>query len=143
MPATAQVMTSPSRRNTGGSRATPTPAGVPVRITVPGSSVRSDERNSTSAGTAKTISEVEESCITSPFSVAVSRRSEGSRSVAMHGPRGQKLSKLLARTHCRPRRCQSRAETSLPTVYPRITPPASAAGTLRQAAPMTTASSTS
>ena len=42
------VTVSPAFRNTGGLRATPTPCGVPVRITVPGSSVVLPLRNSIS-----------------------------------------------------------------------------------------------
>ena len=39
------VTTSPSLRNTGGSRKTPTPAGVPVEMTSPGNSVIEEETN--------------------------------------------------------------------------------------------------
>ena len=44
MPSIATVTTSPSARKRGGSRKTPTPAGVPVAITSPGSSVNACEQ---------------------------------------------------------------------------------------------------
>ena len=40
----------------------------------------------------------------------------GSRSVSIHGPSGQNVSKPLARAHCPSPRCRSRAVTSLATV---------------------------
>ena len=45
----------------------PQPHGVPVRITSPGSSVKLCEQKLISSATPKIISEVLESCITSPL----------------------------------------------------------------------------
>ena len=45
----------------------PTPAGVPVRMTLPASSVVPRERNEINAGTSNTMSLVLPSCLTSPL----------------------------------------------------------------------------
>ena len=65
------VIVSPGFRNTGGLRAKPTPCGVPVRITVPGSSVVLPLRNSISVGTSKIMSSVFQSCIISPLRIGL------------------------------------------------------------------------
>jgi len=70
----------------------PTPAGVPVSSTSPGSSVMMPETNSMISPTVKTMSEVRPSCSTSPSSSVDTSRSEGSSSVSIHGPNGQKVS---------------------------------------------------
>ena len=44
MPSISMLMVSPGRRKTGGLRAHPTPSGVPVTITVPGSRVNCRDR---------------------------------------------------------------------------------------------------
>ena len=58
----------------------PQPHGVPVRTTSPGSSVKLREQKASSSATPKTISAVEESCITSPFTRVHSDSACGSRS---------------------------------------------------------------
>src|SRR5208283_942229 len=70
----------------------PTPAGVPVRMRSPGSNVMTAEIHSTMAPTSWIISEVRLSCLTSPLTSVRSARSDGSTSVTIHGPTGQKLS---------------------------------------------------
>ena len=67
----------------------PTPAGVPVSRTSPGSSVIADDTNATSAGTSWIICDVRPSCTVSPSSRVVTLRSEASIPVASHGPSGQ------------------------------------------------------
>ena len=47
IPSTSTSTTSPGRSETRGSRAQPTPAGVPVRIRSPGSSVKTADANAT------------------------------------------------------------------------------------------------
>ena len=65
---------SPSRIVTGGSRKIPTPEGVPVRITSPGSSVNAPDACAMSVGTSKIRSLVFASCSVSPLSRCVIRR---------------------------------------------------------------------
>src|SRR5689334_11867389 len=77
----------------------PTPAGVPVRIRSPGSSVITAEIHSTIAPTSWIISEVRLSCLTSPLTSVRNARSSGSRSVTIHGPIGQNVSCPFARVH--------------------------------------------
>ena len=50
------------------------------------------------------------------FTVVVMARSEGSSSVSIQGPSGQKVSKPFARVHCPSFFCRSRAVTSLAQV---------------------------
>jgi hypothetical protein len=94
----------------------PTPAGVPVRTTSPGSSVIVWLTHETQAATSRSMSAVVPSCFTSPLTVVRSDRAPGSISVSIHGPRGQESSKALARVHCFSARCMSRIVRSLPTV---------------------------
>jgi hypothetical protein len=94
----------------------PTPAGVPVRITSPGSSVMTWLTNAIRVGTSCTISEVRACCLISPFTEVVRARSVGSAMVSIQGPIGQNVSKPLARVHCPSRDCRSRAVTSLAQV---------------------------
>ena len=77
----------------------PMPDGVPVAITSPGSSVITWEMKLTRSGTGKMRLDVLDFCLASPFKNDRTRRSEGSSSVSIHGPRGQNVSKLLARVH--------------------------------------------
>ena len=101
----------------------PTPAGVPVAMMSPGSSVMPREQVSTSVGMSKIMSRVLPVLaqlgaaalgVTQPRT-RVSRPSSSS-AVAIHGPIGQKVSKLLPSSHCLWRTCTSRALTSLTTV---------------------------
>ena len=98
----------------------PTPSGVPVRITSPGSSVITLETWATSVGTSKIRSVVLPSCLRSPLRCVWTAHAVGegcgSRSVSIQGPSGQKESKPLARVNCTSLRCRSRAVTSLAIV---------------------------
>ena len=101
-----------------GFAAMPTPCGVPVRITVPGTSVVLPLRNSMIRGTSKIMSEVVQSCSVTPLMWVAIFRLLGfliSSVVTSTGPSGQKVSKNLPRHHWPPpnRSCQSRADTSL------------------------------
>src|SRR5579863_3080384 len=73
-------ITSPGWSQTGGLRAKPTPAGVPVAMTSPGLRVVNEEKNSTLLGTSTSICEVRADCMTWPLSTVVSARSETSTS---------------------------------------------------------------
>src|SRR5205085_149503 len=70
-PSISIAISSPGCSHTGGSRNAPTPAGVPVMIRSPGSSVIACETNDTTSATPKIMFEVLESCITSPFRIAL------------------------------------------------------------------------
>ena len=97
----------------------PTPLGVPVRISAPGSSVQAAEMCSISRSIENSRSFVRASWRRSPFTQERSRRSSGlatSSAVVIHGPKGQKVSAPLARVHWPSRFCRSRPETSLATV---------------------------
>jgi len=90
----------------------PTPSGVPVSSTSPGSSVMTDDTYSISDGTSHSSSDVRACCRTVPFTVVVRPRSAGSRPVSIHGPSGQNVSKPFARVHCPSLTWRSRAVTS-------------------------------
>ena len=97
----------------------PTPSGVPVRTTSPGSRVVNAVMCSISRGMSKTRSAVRASCFTSPLSrVVIARFAASSRPrwVEIQGPSGQNVSKPLARFHCRSLACRSRAVTSFAMV---------------------------
>ena len=101
----------------------PTPGGVPVKIRSPGSSVTTCDRYASSAGTPKMNSFVDEFCIVWPLSRSWILRLCGSvtsSAVTSTGPVGANVSNVLPMVHCfsSPLNCQSRAETSCPTVYP-------------------------
>ena len=73
----------------------PTPSGVPVRMTSPGSRVVYEEMNATISAIPRTRSEVFPSCTSSPSSVVVSRRFATSARlwcVVIQGPSGQNVS---------------------------------------------------
>src|SRR5829696_1009311 len=78
MPSISTSISSPGLRNTGGLRAKPTPGGVPVAITSPGSSVIDSDKNSINAGTPKISWSVFESCIVCPFNTSLIDRLCGS-----------------------------------------------------------------
>jgi hypothetical protein len=94
----------------------PTPAGVPVSRTSPGSSVITWLTYATRPGTFQSSSEVRACCRTAPFTVVVSSRSAGFVPVSIQGPSGQNVSNPLARVHCPSLACRSRAVTSLAQV---------------------------
>src|ERR1700712_864487 len=77
----------------------PTPSGVPVRIRSPGSSVITADTHSMIAPMSWINSDVRLSWRTSPLTSVRSSRSDGSRSVTIHGPTGQNVSWPLARIH--------------------------------------------
>ena len=73
--------------------ALPTPAGVPVEMISPGSSVTYEEMNSITAATGKICIAVLESCLISPLTFSVRRSFWGSgmaSALVTHGPTGQK-----------------------------------------------------
>src|SRR5260370_3305805 len=94
----------------------PTPAGVPVSRTSPGSSVITWLTYAISPGTSHSISDVRACCLTSPFTTVVSPRSSGFVPVSIHGPSGQNVSNPLALVHCPSLACRSRSVTSLAQV---------------------------
>ena len=93
-------------------RAAPTPSGVPVRITSPGSSVIACETHATSVGTSKIIPTSSPTAVTAPSTSVSRRRSDGSTSVSIAGPSGQNVSKPFARHHWPSVFWRSRAVTS-------------------------------
>ena len=68
MPSISTSQTSPAFMKTGGLRAAPTPAGVPVTIRSPGSRLIPTLISETSVATSKIRSLVDALCITLPFS---------------------------------------------------------------------------
>ena len=97
----------------------PTPAGVPVAITSPGSRVNASERWATCWKQSKTISAVLASWRSSPSTLQRTRRSCGSpisSGVTSQGPSGPWVSKDLPIVIVCARPCQSRTLTSLAQV---------------------------
>ena len=85
------VSTSPGASQRCGVRPRPTPEGVPVKMTSPGSSGTLADRFAISAGTEKISWLVRLSCITSPLTSQPSSRSFGSATssrVTSQGPIG-------------------------------------------------------
>jgi len=78
-------------------RSGPTPAGVPVAITSPASRVMTADTRATTSSTGKTKPLVLPTWRSSPLTHVSTSAALGSRSVEMHGPMGQKVSKALAR----------------------------------------------
>jgi hypothetical protein len=91
---------------------------VPVAITSPGYSVMPREQVSISVGMSKIMSFVRPSWRSAPLTQPRTRvaRPSSSSAVTIHGPIGQKPSKLLPSSHCWWRICTSRAVTSLTIV---------------------------
>ena len=88
--------------NTGGLRKAPTPAGVPVAIRSPGSSVIVWVMYAIRSATPKTMFAVVESCIGSPLRIARIESACGSGTSSRgtsRGPTGQKVSGDLPRVH--------------------------------------------
>src|SRR5690606_10707102 len=146
-PSIETVTTSPSFRKRGGFMPIPTPGGVPVRMTSPGSSVKCCDRYEIRVGILKIRLLVLLSCMISPLMDDVIRRLCGSgisSRVTSHGPSGQNVSRLLPRVHCRSLRCcRSRALTSLAHISPKTCSIASSSEPSLARLPMTTASSAS
>ena len=95
---------SPAFIHTGGVRAWPTPAGVPITITSPGSSVMHSASSAIVSATPKIMSVVFASCITWPFrrlSMCSPIAPGGSSSaVTSTGPKPPVASKFLPMVHC-------------------------------------------
>src|SRR5205823_12549922 len=106
---------SPGASQTGGFRKAPTPAGVPVAMTSPGSRVNACEQWLTISATPKYRSDVRADWRSSPLirhRMRTSGASPSSSMVTMHGPIGQKVSRDLPRVHCPSPNCRSLALTS-------------------------------
>src|SRR5207244_7015368 len=81
--------TSPGDRYRGGLRAMPTPAGVPVKITSPGSSGQMPDNTDTRSGTGHPIADVRPFCTVPPLICRPSSTSSdlsSSSGVTSHGP---------------------------------------------------------
>ncbi|KAK7704208.1 hypothetical protein SLS57_010591 [Botryosphaeria dothidea] len=116
------LKSSPCLKNTGGVLLTPIPHGVPVRITVPASSVVPWLRYATISATPKIMSSAHASCTTAPFSTVRSSTARASRTRraadTTHGPTGANPSKPFPNPHCAPANWCARAVTSLAHAYP-------------------------
>ena len=107
--------TSPAFMKTGGSRLNPTPPGVPVAITSPGSSSVKPVRYSMMVGMSKIIKSVGARCISLPLSRVTSVSFDGSGSssvVTSQGPNPPVAGKFFPGVHCEVWNCQSRSEPS-------------------------------
>src|SRR3569623_961246 len=116
---TSHSTTSPGRRNSGGVRANPTPAGVPVAMMSPGSSIMPRDSTAMVSAIEKIWCRVFDDCSNTPLTQQ--RRSSRcgsaiSPAVTIHGPIGHAPSRLLPRKYCLWRNWRSRAERSLSTV---------------------------
>src|SRR6266487_195951 len=97
----------------------PTPGGVPVAMTSPGSRVNDAEHQLIRWLTGKYMSAVEADWVGEPLMMHWILRPFGSgisSAVTSTGPIGQNVSSDLARTHWPSAACRSRAETSLHAV---------------------------
>src|SRR6185312_8490075 len=130
IPSTSTSTTSPSAMG-------PTPSGVPVSTTSPGSNVMKVVTYSSSAAMPNTMSSVEARCTTSPFSRVSTAMPAGSTSVWTQGPSGADPSKPFARVHWSSGRCRLRSVTSFAQVNPRMYREASSARTPRASLPIT------
>lgn len=116
---TSTPKTSPSTNHSCGLRANPTPAGVPVNMTVPGINVVPPLRKLTSSPTPKIKSSHPHSCFTIPFLHPLMRNSlaSGIRLVdATAGPSGHAQSKDLEWLHWLVANWDSRWEMSFAAV---------------------------
>src|SRR5438270_613190 len=110
MPSIETVTSSPA--TTG-----PIPAGVPVKIKSPGSKVMTWEMKRITISIGKMKAVVLSDCLTWPLTWVSTRTPfHGSISSVTIGPKGQKVSKPLARVHWLSFFCRSRAVTSLAQV---------------------------
>jgi len=127
----------------------PTPSGVPVKITVPGSKVVDCDKKAMMDGTSKIMSEVFDDCTVFPLSTQERASLLGSGINCLPtitGPRGQKVSNPLAKHHCVPPRtfpCHFLAETSFATAYPATKSKAFSFVAFLHGFPIITANSTS
>src|SRR6188508_3468760 len=103
MPLISTSTVSPAFIQRGGLRPAPTPPGVPVTMTSPGSSCAHAEQYSMSCGTSKQSSPTLSCCITAPFKRVLSvslRGSEISSVVTSHGPNEPLAWKFLPGVNC-------------------------------------------
>ncbi|KAG1648345.1 hypothetical protein GQR58_029925 [Nymphon striatum] len=103
LPSISEVIVQPGSMNTRGRRPTPTPSGVPVKMTSPGRSSTLAERYSISSDTSKIRLDVRDDCSTRSSRrqpIAKSLGSATSSRVVSHGPIGEKLRRLLPRLNC-------------------------------------------
>ena len=119
MPSMRLTSSSPGASQRCGVRPRPTPAGVPVKMTSPGSSGSVADSLATRAGTEKIRSLVRPCCICSPLIAQLSSRSLGSAnssSVTSQGPIGPKPGSDLPRLNCGgvAADCRMRSEMSCP-----------------------------
>src|SRR5437867_2893069 len=115
MRSTSTVISSPGFIQTGGLRKAPTPAGVPVVRTSPGSSVTISVRNSIRRAAEKIMSDVGEDCICSPFrwdDTCSACGSGISSAVTISGPSGENVSTPFPSVIWLSLNWMSRAETS-------------------------------
>ena len=116
MPVISTSTVSPGFIQTGGFRPAPTPPGVPVTMTSPGSSCVQVEQYSMSCGTSKHSSPTLSFCMTAPFKrvVSVSLRGSGiSSAVTSQGPNEPLAWKFLPGVNCAECRWKSRTLPSL------------------------------
>jgi len=102
-----------------------------------------DDAYKISCSMLNSMSRVEVICLRISFTRHVISASAGLNSVSIQGPKGQKVSKPLARVHCPSLCCRSRAVTSFATVYPKIASRTASARSQRDFFLITTASSAS
>lgn len=99
----------------------PTPAGVPVAMMSPGSSVIVRDSQAIASATGNICSAVVPSWTTAPFRrvrTPSAWMSSISSSVTSAGPHGANVSIALPAVHCGVRNCRSRALTSLNGIAP-------------------------
>lgn len=125
IPPISTTTSSPSLRSACGFMNTPTPPGVPVMMSDPRCNVWPWLQKAMSFRTSKQRSEVLLSCLTCPLTVVLSScasAAPNSLDATIQGPSGAYLSNDLLNDHCGTGPalpasfCQSRAETSFPTV---------------------------
>src|SRR5262249_55540349 len=125
-PSMPSVTTSPALRNFGsGFMPSPTPGGVPVRMTSPGSSTKYCEQHQTRCLQSKIMVPVLPRWRFCPLTSSHMLSRCGSlisSLVTSHGPSGPELSALLRLTHCPLLSIWNRrSDTSLPRQYPATT----------------------
>ena len=121
----------------------PTPAGVPVRITSPGSSVMRGRRPRDEGPDVEEHVRRRSGLPERPVHERLEDEARGSTSVSIAGPSGQNVSKPFARHHWPSVFWRSRAVTSSAHVTPRTTSRHRSFGTRRARAPITRATSPS
>eukprot|EP01022_Parablepharisma_sp_SALTPOND_P011067 TRINITY_DN1458_c0_g1_i1.p2 TRINITY_DN1458_c0_g1~~TRINITY_DN1458_c0_g1_i1.p2 ORF type:complete len:758 (+),score=206.27 TRINITY_DN1458_c0_g1_i1:4238-6511(+) len=139
---------SPCFIHTGGVRDWPTPAGVPMMMTSPGSRVTHSVSSAMVSATFQIMSRVLASCITSPlrrhWMDSPSAPGGSSSAETRKGPKAPVLSKFLPMVHCGVFFWQSRTDMSLKAAQPKTQDSASSWRTWRPVVlPITTATSAS